>query len=177
MFDIFFQPKTSPIKVACYFIEASDTRAKHNDENKSKAFSFIFRHPIYLIHLSKVVDDHLALNSKWASFPSLSAFNRWLINAYILLDYDRQTPEQWFAGSMDRASDFGSEGSGFESLVNRKSTSFWYKGLECTKQSIRTYLWLTISRPFLDEKWFITRKWGTVFGSPWIRHRSVERYS
>ena len=121
MFDIFFQPKTSPIKVACYFIEASDKRAKHNDENKSKTYSFIFRHPIYLIHLSKVVDDHLALNSKWASFPSLSAFNRWLINVYILLDCDRQTPEQWFAGSMDRASDFGSEGSGFESLVNRKS--------------------------------------------------------
>ena len=121
MFDIFFQPKTSPIKVACYFIKASDKRAKHNDEKKSKAYSFIFRHPIYLIHLSKVVDDHLALNSKWASFPSLSAFNRWLINVYILLDCDRQTPEQWFAGSMDRASDFGSEGSGFESLVNRKS--------------------------------------------------------
>ncbi len=64
MFDIFFQPKTSPIKVACYLIEASDKRAKHNDENKSKTNSFIFRHPIYLIHLSKVVDDHLALNSK-----------------------------------------------------------------------------------------------------------------
>ena len=126
MLNIFFQPKTSPIKVACYFIEASDKRAKHNDENKSKAYSFIFRHPIYLIHLSKVVDDHLALNSKWASFPSLSAFNRWLINAYILLDCDRETPEQWFAGSMDRASDFGSEGSGFESLVNRKSILFTF---------------------------------------------------
>ena len=57
-------------------------------------------------------------------FPFLSDFLRWLISAYILLDYDQLTPEQWFAGSMDRASDFGSEGSGFESLVNRNTILF-----------------------------------------------------